>query len=100
MIKRFSNYRTIRGEIEANVEFEYIEKQIYKKFDYEEITSIRYDGKLMEILVNEDRVKIGDVVEVLNYNNIIKDISIKDIMIDDIIRQIYEGGDEKQNKDV
>ncbi|MCI6915620.1 MAG: hypothetical protein MR799_09100 [Lachnospiraceae bacterium] len=50
------------------------------------------DDEWISLLVNEDDIKILDVLEIVQRNHTIKDMKLEEISTEEVIKKIYEGG--------
>lgn len=54
--------------------------------------NVSNDGEWISILVNEDKIKVLDVLSKIQQNHSINDMQLEEISTEDVIRKIYEGG--------
>lgn len=58
--------------------------------EYEVVVS--NDDEWISVLVNEEKIKVLDVLSKIQQNHTIKDMQLEEISTEDVIKKIYEGG--------
>lgn len=97
----FGAYRTVKvqfGRSEAEISDETAEKQakevqawILEKFPEAESTVVSVEDGWIQILLNEEEVRMMEVVNCIQDNRQITDMNLQEISTESIIRKIYEG---------
>lgn len=85
----FGIYRTLKIRPRENV-IEVANKLKDELYAFE--VSITNDDTWISILVNEEKHRIMKVLEVVQETHDIKDMQLKEISTEDVIKKIYEGG--------
>lgn len=98
----FGAYRTVRlqfGKEEANLLPEVLEKQaeqvqtwIRDKFPQASSTVVTAEEGWIQILLNEEEVRLMKLIDCVQENRRILDLNLQEISTESVIRKIYEGG--------
>jgi ABC-2 type transport system ATP-binding protein len=87
----FGSYRTlkIRPKEEIKTAAAELEKEL-KDLDIK--VSISDDNEWINLLVNEDKIKVLDVLSKVQSMHDIRDMQLEEISTEEVIKKIYEGG--------
>ncbi len=87
----FGSYRTlkIRPKEEIKLAADELEKEL-KDLDIK--VSISDDNEWINLLVNEDKIKVLDVLSKVQSLHDIRDMQLEEISTEEVIKKIYEGG--------
>jgi ABC-2 type transport system ATP-binding protein len=87
----FGSYRTlkIRPKEEIKTAAAELEKEL-KDLDIK--VSISDDNEWINLLVNEDKIKVLDVLGKVQSMHDIRDMQLEEISTEEVIKKIYEGG--------
>lgn len=98
----FGAYRTVKiqfGRKAEDFENEVLEKQakeveewLSEKFPRAKSTAVSVEDKWIQILLNEEEVRMMKVVNCIQDNRRIVDMNLQEITTESVIRKIYEGG--------
>lgn len=98
----FGAYRTVKiqfGRKAEDFENEVLEKQakevegwLSQKFPRAKSTAVSVEEKWIQILLNEEEVRMMKVVNCIQDNRRIVDMNLQEITTESVIRKIYEGG--------
>lgn len=84
----FGTYRTLR--IRAKGDINEITESLSNELAKYEI-SISHDDEWISILVNEEKIKVVKVLDVIMEKYNIKDVQLEDISTEEVIKKIYNG---------
>ena len=98
----FGAYRTVKIQFSRKaeeLENEVLEKQakeveswLWEKFPQAKTTAVSVEDKWIQILLNEDEVRMMQAVNCIQDNRRIVDMNLQEITTESVIRKIYEGG--------
>lgn len=98
----FGAYRTVKiqlGKHARDFEKEVLQEQVKNveqwiagAFPKAQSTTVSLEGKWISILLNEDEVRMMEVINCIQEHKRIVDINLKEISTESVIRKIYEGG--------
>lgn len=98
----FGAYRTVRlqfGKHAADFEAEVLEKQAQEvrdwlagSFPQVKSLAVSVEDKWIQILINEEEIRLMKVVNCIQDNRSIIDMNFREITTESVIRKIYEGG--------
>lgn len=95
----FGAYRTIRIQFHRHAEDEVLKQQVQEvetwlrlKFPDSKSLAVSVEDNWIQILINEDEVRMMEAVNCIQENRQIADMSIQEISTESVIRKIYEGG--------
>lgn len=83
----FGSYRTLKIRIDGDMRHH--AERIQKEFP---AFSVSADEEWISILVDEDRVKVIDVLSELQKSRSIRDMQLEEISTEEVIKKIYEDG--------
>lgn len=83
----FGSYRTLKVRIDGDMRHH--AERIQKEFP---AFSVSADEEWISILVDEDRVKVIDVLSELQKSRSIRDMQLEEISTEEVIKKIYEDG--------
>lgn len=89
--EHFSSYRTMSLNMEQEYNKEELVQKVNKKFKLDS-NSIICDEKNVKIVVDESKVRLLDVFNEIQYEYKIGDVKIEEISVEEIVKNIYEGG--------
>lgn len=92
----FGTYRTLKVSTEIN-NIEELANSIRNSYpDNDAIKIIPKDSGWIDTVIDQDKIKLTDVLGIVMNKQSIKDVKIQEIEMENIIQKIYEGGiDEK-----
>lgn len=98
----FGAYRTLKIQFNKSTEdvkneiletqAKEIEKWILEKYPQAASLAVSIEDKWINILLNEDEVRMMDVINCIQNNRRIIDMNLQEISTESVIRKIYEGG--------
>lgn len=91
----FGSYRTLKlrlGENETQQTDVNLENALAKHFTEYEAISVSSDDEWTSILINEEKIKLMDVMKAVQDNYFIRDMKLEEISTEEVIRKIYEEG--------
>lgn len=91
----FGSYRTLKlrlGENETKQTDVNLENALAKHFTEYEAISVSSDDEWTSILINEEKIKLMDVMKAVQDNYFIRDMKLEEISTEEVIRKIYEEG--------
>ncbi|MGN0156169.1 MAG: ATP-binding cassette domain-containing protein [Lachnospiraceae bacterium] len=98
----FGAYRTVKiqlGKHARDFEKEVLQEQVKNveqwiagAFPKAQSTTVSLEDKWISILLNEDEVRMMEVINCIQEHKRIVDINLKEISTESVIRKIYEGG--------
>ncbi len=98
----FGAYRTVKiqfGRKTEEIETKALEKQakevegwLLEKFPQAKSTAVSVEDKWIQILLNEDEIRMMQAVNCIQDNRRIMDMNLQEITTESVIRKIYEGG--------
>lgn len=98
----FGAYRTVKiqfGRKTDELETKALEKQakevegwLLEKFPQAKSTAVSVEDKWIQILLNEDEIRMMQAVNCIQDNRRIMDMNLQEITTESVIRKIYEGG--------
>ena len=91
----FGSYRTLKlrlGENETQQTDVNLENALAKHFTEYEPISVSSDDEWTSILINEEKIKLMDVMKAVQDNYFIRDMKLEEISTEEVIRKIYEEG--------
>ncbi|MCQ2542410.1 MAG: ATP-binding cassette domain-containing protein [Lachnospiraceae bacterium] len=87
--KYFGAYRTLKIRLKEDIEE--VVKQLNTELASYEV-SISNDDTWISILVNEEKVRVMKVLEMIQESHNIRDMQLEEISTEEVIKKIYEGG--------
>ena len=87
--KFFGAYRTLKIRLKEDIEE--VVKQLNTELASYEV-SISNDDTWISILVNEEKVRVMKVLEMIQESHNIRDMQLEEISTEEVIKKIYEGG--------
>lgn len=95
-LKRFfGSYRTVKFRFDGEGTKENsnkLEKELKCKFTVDGAVSVSENDGWLDVLVDEEKVKLIDVINSVQENNVIKDMKLEEISTEAVIKKIYEEG--------
>ncbi len=98
----FGAYRTMKiqfcrktEELENKVlekQAKEVERWLLEKFPLAKSTAVSVEDKWIQILLNEDEIRMMQAVNCIQDNRRIMDMNLQEITTESVIRKIYEGG--------
>lgn len=97
--KYFGAYRNVKIQFGRGFENRELDEQakevrawLAEKFPAAESTAVSFEDKWIQILINEEEVRMMQAVNCIQDNRRIMDMMIQEISTESVIRKIYEGG--------
>lgn len=87
--KFFGAYRTLKIRLKEDIEE--VVKQLNTELASYEV-SISNDDTWISILVNEEKVRVMKVLEMIQESHNVRDMQLEEISTEEVIKKIYEGG--------
>lgn len=87
--KYFGAYRTLKIRLKEDIEE--VVKQLNTELASYEV-SISNDDIWISILVNEEKVRVMKVLEMIQESHNVRDMQLEEISTEEVIKKIYEGG--------
>ena len=87
--KYFGAYRTLKIRLKEDIEE--VVKQLNTELASYEV-SISNDDTWISILVNEEKVRVMKVLEMIQESHNVRDMQLEEISTEEVIKKIYEGG--------
>lgn len=87
--KFFGAYRTLKIRLKEDIEE--VVKQLKTELASYEV-SITNDDTWISILVNEEKVRVMKVLEMIQESHNVRDMQLEEISTEEVIKKIYEGG--------
>ena len=87
--KFFGAYRTLKIRLKEDIE-EVVNQLNTELASYE--VSISNDDTWISILVNEEKVRVMKVLEMIQESHNVRDMQLEEISTEEVIKKIYEGG--------
>lgn len=85
----FGSYRTLKLRFAEDIDVAYKSIKQELNSDY---TQIAKDEEWISVLVNEEHIKVIDVLSQVQASHKLKDMQLQEISTEDVIKKIYEGG--------
>ena len=85
----FGSYRTLK--IRPGEDMKEVEEHLEKELAGTDVR-ISHDDEWISILINEEQIKVLNVLEMVQEKHEIKDMQLEEISTEDVIKKIYREG--------
>lgn len=85
----FGAYRTLK--IRPKRPIDEVSKELEEEFQGYDV-KVSADDEWISLLVNEEKIKLLQALEIVQKNHTIKDMQLDEISTEEVIKKIYEGG--------